>query len=86
VTACANCGKPLTDPTSILRGVGPECLAMVTRGQASLRYQITEHAHQDPFLQTIQARLDAGRKLTPRLRRLAAWRIQHPPKPTEAQA
>lgn len=40
--ACAICGRPLTDPDSIARGVGPECA-----GKAGQAIDLDEEAEGD---------------------------------------
>lgn len=35
---CQMCGRELTDPSSISRGIGPECIKKVETGQHSVRY------------------------------------------------
>ena len=36
MVSCANCGRELTDPLSIDRGLGPECLAWIKVNRARL--------------------------------------------------
>jgi len=35
MTDCARCNKPLTDPLSVLRGFGPECIKLVEADRAA---------------------------------------------------
>lgn len=36
-TQCSFCGKKLTDPESVERGIGPECYGMATRSRSASR-------------------------------------------------
>lgn len=39
---CGRCGKDLTDPVSIQRGIGPECYGKMTGSQHETKYRPTE--------------------------------------------
>lgn len=72
---CRNCGRGLTDPESIQRGLGPEC-AHIAAGGGTLRYRILTSDKR--VLKNFQQRLQHGRTLTPRMRRSAEYVLSHP--------
>src|SRR5688572_16394640 len=76
VTACQNCGRHLTDPESIQRGIGPECASIAAAGGGTLRYRVLESDKR--VLAWARDRLEAGRGLTTAQRRKVQYVLDHP--------
>lgn len=72
MTACQRCGRGLTDPDSIRRGVGPECI----QSEPTLRQRLLNDTHR--VLDQLRRRIQTGRTLTPRMKRNAEYVLQHP--------